>query len=50
MKYIIQDKEAGNIIEHAPTLQDAEDIIIQYENQDKKEGTYTSNFYEIIKK
>lgn len=46
--YIIQDREAGNVIETVLTLSEAEQLLVQYENDDKKEGIYTPNFYEII--
>lgn len=47
-KYIIQDREAGNIIEEFSTIQEAERELAQYEEHDKAEGTYTHDFYEII--
>jgi hypothetical protein len=46
-KYIIQDSEAGNVIEEASSYEKAQEIINKYETEDKKEGTYTPNFYEI---
>jgi len=49
MTYIIQDREAGNEIEECETRKEAEKIILEYEEQDKKEGTYKDNFYEIVK-
>ena len=48
--YIIRDKETGNIIEETATYEEAKKIIIDYENEDKKEGNYTPDFYEIVKK
>ena len=45
--YVIIDNEAGNIIEHAETLEQAQQIIVEYEQGDKKDGTYTPNFYSI---
>jgi len=36
MKFIIQDREAGNAIEEAGTLEEAESIIASYEEADKK--------------
>lgn len=47
-KYIIRDREAGNIIEELKTLKDAKKLLNQYEREDKKDGIYTPNFYEII--
>ena len=46
--YSIIDNEAGNIIEHAETLEQARQIIAEYESADKKDGTYTPNFYSIM--
>ena len=48
--YIIIDNEAGNIIEHAKTLEQAQQIIAEYEAADKKDGTHTPNFYAIKEK
>ena len=48
--YSIIDNEAGNIIEHAETLEQAQQIIAEYESADKKDGTYTPNFYQIARK
>ena len=45
--YVIIDNEAGNIIEHAKTLEQAQEIIDKYEDADKKNGTYTPDFYSI---
>ena len=47
-KYIIQDKEAGNIIESNLTLEKANELLKLYEETDKKEGNYTPDFYEIV--
>jgi hypothetical protein len=50
MSYIIRDREAGNIIETGfETEELAEDRLSEFEEMDKKEGTYEPNFYEIIK-
>lgn len=47
--YRIQDAEAGNIIERGITTEaEAMAILAQYEDQDRKDGTYTQGFYEII--
>ena len=43
----IIDNEAGNTIEHAETIEQAQQIIAGYEAADKKDGTYTTNFYAI---
>jgi hypothetical protein len=49
-KFIIRDSEAGNFIESFSKLIEAENKIIEFENQDKKDGIYTPNFYEIYYK
>lgn len=45
----IQDREAGNIIEFGLTLDEAEQFLQEFEKQDKKEGIYVPDFYEIRK-
>lgn len=47
-KYIIQDREAGNVIEETDTLEQAERVVERYEEDDISEGTYTPDFYEIV--
>lgn len=48
--YSIIDNEAGNIIEHAETIEQAQKIVAEYEAADKKDGTYTTDFYAIKEK
>jgi hypothetical protein len=48
MKYLIRDRETGSVIEDAKTKEIAQSILDHYESEDKKEGTYTPDFYEII--
>ncbi len=50
MKYQIVDQEAGNLIEECETLAEAEQILASYEEQDKADGTYSEDFYQIVKK
>lgn len=47
MRYVIRDREAGNIIDERETLEAAKEVLVEYEEQDKADGTYTENFYEI---
>lgn len=47
MKYKTQDREAGNFIDEFNTIEEAREAILQYEEEDKKDGTYTPNFYEV---
>ena len=46
-KFYTRDEEAGNIIEGFDTYEEALSAIEKYENEDKKDGTFTENFYEI---
>lgn len=46
--YVIRDREAGNIIDRFSTYEEAQQALNQYEQEDKEEGTYTPDFYEII--
>lgn len=48
MKYQIIDREAGNPIEKFATREEAEATLAEYVAQDKKDGTFTPDFYEII--
>ena len=48
MKYIIRDREAGNVIEECATLEEAKQKVEEYENSDKEEEIYVDNFYEIV--
>lgn len=48
MAFIIQDREAGNFIDRFETLAAAKDALNQYENDDKKDGSYSPDFYEIV--
>jgi len=46
-KYVIQDREAGNIITSFPTYSEAIKEVVQYELEDHKNGVYSTDFYEI---
>ena len=48
--YVIIDKEAGNIIEQVETIEQAQQIIAEYEAADKNDGAYTPDFYAIKEK
>lgn len=43
----IQDRETGTVIEECATYAEAKAILADFEETDKKEGTYTEDFYEI---
>lgn len=49
-KYIIQDREAGNIIDEFKSLEEAQQELEKYERQDKEDKCYTRNFYEIVER
>jgi hypothetical protein len=46
--YIIRDMEAGNTIDICDTFEEAEKQVKQFEEDDKENGCYTSDFYEIV--
>lgn len=50
MKWRTQDRETGTIIDEFNTLQEARLAVEDYEQEDKDDGNYTPNFYEIIYK
>lgn len=50
MKYYIVDRETHNVIDYAFSVNEAKDIIKAFEQEDKQEGNYTEDFYEIIRK
>lgn len=47
MRYVIRDREAGNVIEECTKIDTARKLLDLFENQDKADGTYTKDFYEI---
>lgn len=46
--YRIQDREAGNVIEVGLSYEEAQEILAKFEADDKADGTYTEDFYEIV--
>ena len=46
-KYFIQDSEAGNLIDKYFTLNDAKKDLLKFEKDDKKDGIFVKDFYEI---
>ena len=46
--YLIQDKECGNQIDVFDSLIDAQNALNNYESEDKDDGSYTPDFYEIV--
>ena len=47
-KYIIRDREAGNVIDEFPTAEKALKALAKFEKQDKANGEFTENFYEVV--
>ena len=47
MMYVVRDREAGNVITQFETMEEAQKELGRYEEQDKKEGEYVEDFYEI---
>ena len=50
MKYIIRDREAGNVIDEFEKLEEAEAALELYEEEDRINDCYTPDFYEIVEK
>ena len=47
MNIVIRDREAGNVIEHFNTVEEAQKELERYEEHDRKDGVYVEDFYEI---
>ena len=47
MSIVIRDREAGNVITEFETVEEAKKELEKYEAQDKKDGVYVEDFYEI---
>lgn len=46
-RFVVRDKEAGNIFISYGELKKAQSCIKMFEFVDKKEGIYTPDFYEV---
>lgn len=44
---VVREREAGNIITPVNTLDEGENLIEEYEADDKQNHEYTPNFYEV---
>ena len=42
------DKETGYFIEKVETIDQGLELIREYEEEDKAEGTYTNDFYDVV--
>ena len=47
LNYVIRDREAGNEIERFATREEAEQQLAKYEEQDRADGIFVEDFYEI---
>lgn len=48
MKIYVSDRETGTIIEEVNSIFEGEKLIDIYEEQDKIDGNYEKDFYDII--
>lgn len=46
--FIVRDREAGNIIDRFDTEEEALAALAEYEDEDRADGTYTEEFYEVV--
>lgn len=49
MKYAVRCRENGDVVEEFATRQEAEKALENYEKDDKQEGVYEKDFYEVHK-
>lgn len=47
-KWIVRDREAGNVIDWFDTEEEAISEIERFEAEDKSEGQFEPGFYEIV--
>ena len=48
MKIYVADKEAGNRISEVASVIEGYNLIAEYEKQDKKDGIYERDFYNLV--
>ena len=48
VKFIIRDRQTGTVIEEADTFGDAKRKVTEYEDEDRKNGEYTDDYYEVV--
>ena len=48
MKIYVADKEAGNRISEVASVIEGYKLIAEYEKQDKKDGIYERDFYNLV--
>jgi hypothetical protein len=49
-KFIIQARETGTFIDEFDTIEEAKKELQRYEAEDKQEGSYSEDFYEIVER
>lgn len=49
-RYVVRDREAGNIFDACDTYEEAESVLKAYEDEDKRDGNYIEDFYEIAER
>ncbi len=48
IKFYTADKQTGTFIDEFENLERAKEEILKYEKDDKKEGTYEEDFYDVV--
>lgn len=46
-KFVVRDREAGNIIDYVASEEEGLKLIQEYEQADRAEDIYEPNFYEL---
>lgn len=49
-KYYVANHETGDVIEDVSSIEEGEELIRQYEEEDKADGTYERDFYTVMEK
>lgn len=47
-KMYVADKETGTFMEEVKTIEEGLKVIADFEKEDKENGNYTENFYDIV--
>jgi len=47
IKYVIRDREGGNVIDEFRTREEAVRKLREFEDEDRLDGVFVRNFYEI---
>ncbi len=48
MKIYTADRETGTFIDECATIEEAKNIIAEYEASDRKDGIYEPDFYDVV--